>query len=166
MKKLEFEKFQLAVDLNNARSTSKTAWMGPIPLSTAPKKPQKVPVYVAPPQKDFPVEIGFITEEKDILFRPGLVTLIIDGVSFKVTRTQVRVYINHETKITDISNDPISLLELEGSYVFYFLLWFETSKPTPDQMIELDLIKAIQVLGQERGQLIHFKKARYRHGYT
>lgn len=163
MKRIKLQDFTLTVDLNNEIQTSHTAWAGPVPLrmdleNRSLTEPTSMHHHC--------IEIRFIPEQKDIVFSPEKVVLIIDGVAFPVKNTLFIQYENYKKESSAISNDPIPLVDLGNTYSYDFSLCFETVKPTPDQVIQLDLTRAIQVSGQEKGQMIHFKKNRYRHGYT
>ena len=119
-------------------------------------------------RKYFSVTITFYPKIRDIVFHPKLVTLIIDKVSFPLKHSQLSPYYSLSTmeKIPETATKPISFGEMEEKYSYSIHLLFETTPPSPGKTIELDITKAVQVSGQEKGQLIKFKKVRYRHGYT
>ena len=163
MRKIQFEDFVLEVNLNNMVQTSHTAWAGPVPLRLDLETRSAT---IETSSDHYCVEISFIPKKKAIVFRPEHVILTINGHSFNVVNTLTSQYINGKREVSEINSDPIALVNLGKRYSYDFSLCFKTRKPTPDQLIKLDFSMAIQVSGQEKGQLIHFRKTRYRHGYT
>jgi len=162
MKEVSLRDVLLVVNLHNEMHTSDTAWAGPVPLHLDLETRRRIGTNR---EGLYCLEVRIIpkVDARTIVFDPAPATLTVDDVSYPMKALQM---LNSGQQSPPVAAGPILFAELEKRYAYRFGLCFSCDRPQPEQDIQLNLDKAIQVAGRPQPLLIKFIRTRYRHPYS